>query len=736
MASRNAEIQSTPAAMTSKPARNGLIAHVLTLLALPLLVLWRQDNVLFSRAGYIDPWFYVGYAKNLVEFKRDTMAAHYTGSRLAWILPCFAVHALFQPVAAAYVLHLSVWALGVLSLYFALRMMVGSRAALITAILMGTHSWFWYATGWDYPDGAAMACVLLATAFFTLAARTRMRRVALFLAGLAGATALHCNLGWLGLSPLFPLPYLFFAWSWQKRPVWRSALDALLWSGLGAILITAALAVVNLRLDGNPWFYMPSFRQGSSLASQRIRWLAGVWSENGLSPSLWLPAITAGIVAFVLIHRLSRRATADSTPALVFAVQCLCTLAFLCYFQRTEAHGLSYPYYASDMIPFSFLLIGTAFWKHLDELSTRAWLSLCGAAIAISAFFWYDYAALLVPAQHPAWLFALLGAGLLFAGLWMRDPKLASALAIAGFALFTVESRFAQEPDPHMVRRTYEGIMHVRARLESVRHGRPILFWIDKDDPNAWVHLSFASTYIQAIGHQNSSLPGFPCNADPSAVDPLVAMSSRPGALELAEQAVSRCVAAARLTVHSIPLGAIERSGRVSNAVLLLVEPDPAVWHPLQVVLDSSGGASMVAAQSGGAPPIPLAGWSHEPSSVPAQAAPNGLLVETPSDNFGVTFRYAHLKAPLDGRYRFTFRYRVRFSMLIMGVRDSGELRWKGSAASNVPDALPDQAVVTVDLKQGEDFELAFTSLKNGPKVPSPSVLLQEVTVWRRDLPR
>src|SRR5215471_19341269 len=92
------------------------------LLLLPIVVLWYQDNSLFPPPGQIDTWVYLGFFRNLVNFKRDLFAGTYYGSRLTWILPGWVVHSLLPPVAASAALHLSVLLTAVLSLFETLRL--------------------------------------------------------------------------------------------------------------------------------------------------------------------------------------------------------------------------------------------------------------------------------------------------------------------------------------------------------------------------------------------------------------------------------------------------------------------------------------------------------------------------------------------------------------------------------------------------------------------------------------
>ena len=60
-----------PAPIPEPPRANSVRSwpYVLAVLLLPAIVLWRQDNTLFTGVGYLDPWFYLGFFRNLVNFK-------------------------------------------------------------------------------------------------------------------------------------------------------------------------------------------------------------------------------------------------------------------------------------------------------------------------------------------------------------------------------------------------------------------------------------------------------------------------------------------------------------------------------------------------------------------------------------------------------------------------------------------------------------------------------------------
>src|SRR6185369_2418123 len=103
----------------------------LVVVLLPLLVLWRQDNSLFPPPGQVDTWVYLGYFRNLAEFKRNLFPDLYYGSRLTLVLPGWAIHSVLPTVTAEAVLHLAVLWTALLSLFETMRLTMGARAALL-----------------------------------------------------------------------------------------------------------------------------------------------------------------------------------------------------------------------------------------------------------------------------------------------------------------------------------------------------------------------------------------------------------------------------------------------------------------------------------------------------------------------------------------------------------------------------------------------------------------------------
>lgn len=692
-----------------QPAAGRVYGYVAAILLLPALVLARRASVLFTPIGWTDPWFYLGYAWNLVEFKRYLYRNLYYGARLAWILPAHAVHSLLSPVAAVYVLHLGVWALATLSFFFALRWIVGARAAFLTTALLGLHPWLWNAAGWDYPDGVAIAYALAAIALFTRAAQRPVRRAALLMAGVAVGAAVHSNLFWVVPGPLLPLTYMALTYAWHKRSPVRSFLEAALWSGLGALLLTAALAGINYWLDGSFEFFRPAIRAGRALLSQSTVWTAGIWGSGGLVPSLWFAPAGVLISLALVPSRLRRLALRRSLPALAFSFQLCFTLALLCKMQGTGTPGLAIVWYTSALIPFTLLVVGTSFWKGIDDLSPRAYLAVCAVAIAVFGFVWYSGES----ARLPAALAAALVCATLSGALLVRRPMAAALLAIAGFGVLTLQVRLPAADRPLDARRDFQRIAGMRARLERVRHARRIRFWFDRNDAEISSFVGLYSTYLANWSFLGEAFPQPACGPFTAPSTGVVVLSTRKDAPELARRVLADCWRKDGLLARMEDSTAVEGVAQPFTVTSIFAEPDPAVRRDLGAVFDAAGGASLVPLD--GPPPaaaFPLDRWRAMPRAE-ARFSPADVWVRTPRDTYAFTLLYAPLVAPATARYCFTVDYQLRSGEFAFGLSAPGVFNWMAVSTSGVLFQPPGQVVVYADLRQGDAFQLAIANNDN-----------------------
>ena len=520
---------------------------------LPVIVLWHQDNALFTGYGYIDPWIYFGYFRNLVEFKRNLFVGDPHGTRLSWILPGAVLHHFFPPLAATYFLHLGVHTLATVSLFLTLKWLAGARRAFVTAMVFSVNPWLWAATGWDYVDGVAIAYCLLTMALLTWAALVPARRWALIAAGMALAALLDTGAGWLVLAPILPLYYAGLMWIWHQTPIQRSFVILFVWFGAGCFSVAVAFTAANLFLDGfavrASWIGQPRFWMAivgaAALASVlflmrrqmkraisgsvplpliiicALAWMAlalitrgnnspwqGLWTENGPAPWLLLPLVAAVMATVVLCTERNWR-NHLSVPALL-SLQLLCVLAWMAFAQLRGRPELGGFYSANKLLPFSFLVIGARFWPEVEKVRLLDYVIFCLAAAVSLGYAWLGEGMTLVAGlPYAPWVAA---GALLLPLFWVRFPEYLICW-LGGFFVLTALGAGARYGglDAHAFRDQLQTLSIARQRIEMVRRDRPVRFWYDDHDKARADAVALSSTYDGEESLLSHSFAAGPC---------------------------------------------------------------------------------------------------------------------------------------------------------------------------------------------------------------------------------
>jgi hypothetical protein len=700
--------------------------YVLALLLLPVIVLWRQDNALFTGVGYLDPWFYLGFFRNLANFKGAAFPFTYYGSRLSWILPGALIHSLYSPVIANCVLHLAVQSVATVSLFTTLRLAAGARRAFLTTMVCAVNPWLWNATGWDCVDGAGIAYCLLTMALLTSAAVRPVKRWTLLAAGMSLAALIYTNLFWVALAPLLPLGYIALAWMWRRTPVIRSFLSLCLWFGAGCVILTGAFGGINWMLDGHFWFYAPSVLAGLGLMNLNYVWFQSIWINHVLAPWLWFGVIAGSAGLVLLPYRLRRPLTGTNAAGLLFVAQFLLALGFMEYMQDRGRQSLGFPFYASYMLPFSFLVIGTSFWPAAGKISQVRYALICCMAAILFGAVWYDYAGTILPIWPAAIRqTVLVGGCLLASGLVLRRRTVGILLSIAGFAVITSYAWFHMPGDPHAYRRQYEALMHARERIESIRNGGYVRFWYDAHDSAVRDYDALSATYLWSNSLWGDRFPEPPRDVDIPPGTLFVVLSSHGNDSELARKTLSQCWEPYGMRAALVENDIIDHSSYRYTMTLLTAEVDPARWRPLQVVFDPNGKGHLQPVEGSAAPlafPLDFWSWVNEQYG---QRVAGGVKVRTPRALNTLAAMYPALVAPASGRYRFSLRYK-----LVNGVPGFGASIGDGSPWLTLSigghQAENDREVdFWVDLRSGQEIHLG---IMNGAEGPPASFLMKAVT--------
>lgn len=551
----------------SHPQKTGLASgqlwrYRLAVFLLPLLVLWHRDNALYSPPYYGDAWFYLGYFRNLLEFKRQFFYGFYYGSRLSWILPGFLIHSLFSPIVANAVLHLAVQSTATLSMFSILRLTVGLRSAFLATMVFAVYPWLWVATGWDYVDGAGIAYCLLTMALLTQSAIQPQRKWTLLLAGAALAGMAYTHLFLASFAPLLVLYFIALLWAWRGKPSARAVLSCCALLTAGFALVTLLFCAINYWLDGNFWFYAPSLAQGRVMA-QNFQFTRSIWFQDQLVPWLW-PATAGCLAAILLLPSLVREPPSPANRhALILSPLLLLAVAYMSILQLRGSTVLGHYPYVSYLLPFIFLVMGASFWPAAETMTPRIYVSSCCAAALVFAALWYDparYLARISPFTVRA--LVIFTASALAVSLLLRRRIAGPFLALAGFAAFTAialaHTVYFDGNDRHGDRAMYQRIMHARGRIETLRHGRPVRFWYDQKESNFYGYVGLNATYLLEFNRLGTDFPR-DC-AEPIPPDAMVVViSQKERAAEMARSALLGCLQPSG--VHPVLEGAEVLSG-------------------------------------------------------------------------------------------------------------------------------------------------------------------------------
>lgn len=528
-----------------QPSSERLSLYVAAVLLLPALVLWRRANALYAPPWYADAWFYLGYFRNLVEFKRHFLGFYY-GSRLSWILPGYLIHSVLSPVWANSVLHLIVQSTCTLSLFWTLRLIVGNRAAFLGTLMFSVNPWLWAATGWDYVDGAGIAYCLLAMALLTQFAK-RPIKAGFVAAGSAIAAMAYTHLFLATLAPLVILYYFGLVWIHHPADFRRSAVTFCGWAALGFGIVTVILCAVNYRLDGNFWFYAPSIMRAESMAKD-FQFERGIFVNHELAPWLW-PGIAGCIAAFaLLLSSLRAKARFLKQPELLFCGQLLLAAAYMGFLQSRGSTVLGHHPYASYLLPFAFLVMGVSFWPASESMNRSTYMLICGVVFVAMAALWASKSGHPIPLPPSVlWTTLLVAAGTLGVGYRLRRRTAGTLLAACGFIAFTAftlsstpQTSYFAGLSLHGNREQYQRIMRARNRIEAVRQGGFPLFWFNRRDHDFHEYFALNATYLAEFSRISEDFPeGCTAGVDPRSL--IVVLSENQRAGELARNALDNC---------------------------------------------------------------------------------------------------------------------------------------------------------------------------------------------------
>ncbi len=700
--------------------------HVILLFSIPALVLLRQTNAIFNdpksidSSNFVDSWLYLGFFRNFVDFKRYLFTDTYYASRMSWILPGWLAYRVFTPEVANYVIHLSVFYLFVFSLYFAVSRLAHPNAALVAALAAGFYPYLWRAVGSDYVDGAGIAYYTAGFALLTRAAFSQRRRMPLMLAGVFAAAAIHTNLFWCVPATLLAMHYCAMAMI-QTKERRRAIYDLLLWFPAGFLALTGLLATINLWVVGYPWFYMASIRflRSSGTVSRYAHYGAFGWP---LHQWLKYPLVTLFAAFAITAVRLWQSRSRKNLQAVLVVAHLGLLLAIFAAFEGRGTSVLTLEYYASYLIPLTFLTLGVTLPSMDTPRAFTGWILAVTGALACA---WWIYSSPIpkewtVASALPAILFIVI------AGL-VRHQLVAAVASVIGLGLLTFSVRPDPVSSPTERRDAFQRLMQAGNRIEFQRRGRPLRFWFDLRESSGPEFRALCSTYLNEYSLISERFPVLPDDRDLEPGVLLVIPANRKDVPASALDALKRRGLG----------GAVEDTGLVGEGTnayhLYTIVPqfDAQGTEAMSVTLDPAGGSGRLisSTESAASKTFPPDGWAlcDGPGAWMRKLA-DGILLHTARTSYATAAKYTRLTSETEGDYHFTLRYSSDLGNAGFGALKGDESGWLQALNGTLPGKISTVGF-TVHLKQGEQFRLALTNAHAGNL--ASQFVLKELTAIR-----
>ena len=496
----------------------------LIVLSLPWAILRFDRTWLFAYSaspnGFIDPWVYFGFFLDLTQHLRMLKGAYFS-ARLSWILPGALVYHVFPPLVAVYVLHVTLFYAATVSLYLILKKTVGGRAAVLGALLMGCHSYFLRSMGWDYVDGAAMTYMVMTLCALTYAAKSATPRWLLMAVGVLSALTLYAQLFLIVFSPLALGYYLFARRQFGRTPGaggWKPV-------GWGFAGVTVILGGFNMAVNGRFFFFANSMGMAAKLVVNHNPYNKSISHWLGGASWLILPLVALSGAIFCLWRRGEASGKTTALP-LFWQRYLVVSIAILVVWEFVGQPVLQLSFYASYLIPASFLALASQMDAVLRKLKGRQFVLLSTCAVFLSLLpFWIPMQSQLMGELERFPLLLPTLAGIVAVAVIMTPIRRVHVLGVLllsvgmGILTATTGTRTWGRPggadDPALEQEAFLSVVDSVHAVEELDPMGNVYFWYDGEGRLGRLYRSVASTYGWAYRLQSESFPNAGSKAPP-----------------------------------------------------------------------------------------------------------------------------------------------------------------------------------------------------------------------------
>src|SRR5579859_5917153 len=240
--------------ITSRPASYKNLGRTFLLwLAFSAGLLWLGPFTNYSAPGFLDTWIYTGYFTNF-HYLVNRFGLLYYPSRLPYVLFGVLMYKIFSPLAANYLINVAILSADAFALHAILSRHIGRWIAVVTTVAFTCNPYLISTLCWDYPDGPAIAFLLLGFWMLLAPPRRFEGRMAIFGAGAFWALAGYTNL----IAGLIIIPGVLILF-YVKRVNLREAVKQCAWLAGGVALVTVVFGSISLSVFHIFAFWMPQW---------------------------------------------------------------------------------------------------------------------------------------------------------------------------------------------------------------------------------------------------------------------------------------------------------------------------------------------------------------------------------------------------------------------------------------------------------------------------------------------
>ncbi|MCL4253231.1 MAG: hypothetical protein KJ043_05575, partial [Anaerolineae bacterium] len=487
--------------------------HIGLIVALPIILTLINPNWIFN-LNMTDDYIYLGYQMALPKyvgwFPSDV---HYFIERLSIILPGYVVRQIFSPLTPNFILHLGVYYVACFSVYGILNKLFHQRIAIIITVLFGQFSIVMRATGWDYPDGFAMAYFAMTILFLTYATQSKYRPIYLF-----GAGATYLLMITAHFFGLFYAPALFFYLLFLEK-LYRTPIKFIktgLYVLAGAFAIYLIQALFYYQLTGKILF-SNSFSSAQTNAEVLYYFLIDYFKDVIPYWHIFLGFVAVLAIYAVLMHK---KSPIVINPNLTLqnesVLHALLALFIASYGVIVGWRLLGYLYfnvsfYHANIVLSAFLIIGFIFSRVINDTTGFKYALITSLFLPMSLFFAFSiFPTVFDNIKLNSWLilFALL---IIVFTLLRPSIKIYKFYAVIGVVclinIVVADSPFVDTTNPS--RYHYQSLYEETSQVAQFLNARyddfsldKFWFWYDAKHPDLPVFNSVASIYLLEWGRR------------------------------------------------------------------------------------------------------------------------------------------------------------------------------------------------------------------------------------------